>query len=101
MISSSITDGYPLVVCEALCLGVPVIATWCTGNRDVLCEGKYGLLVDNSEEGLFIGLKKILNSPQLYKDIKKKALLGKEEITYEERIKLIKDLIKKEEDKNV
>ena len=50
---------------------------------------------------MFIGLKKILNSPQLYKDIKKKALLGKEEITYEERIKLIKDLIKKEEDKNV
>lgn len=101
LISSSITEGYPLVICEALCLGVPVIATWCTGNRDVLCEGKYGLLVDNSEEGLFIGLKKILNSPQLYKDIKKKALLGKEEITYEERIKLIKDLIKKEEDKNV
>ena len=44
LISSSISEGYPLVSCEALSLGLPILATDCTGNRDVLQNGKYGLL---------------------------------------------------------
>lgn len=93
LISSSITEGYPLVVCEALSLGVPVMGTQCTGNIDVLGNGKYGMLVDNSEEGLFRGLKEILDSSLLYDKLKKKALLGADEIKYDERISLIKKLM--------
>ncbi|MGN0494640.1 MAG: glycosyltransferase [Lachnospiraceae bacterium] len=95
LISSSITEGYPLVLCEALSLGVPVIGTRCTGNIDVLNDGKYGMLVDNSEEGLFLGLKEVLDSPQLYEDLRKKSLLGETEIQYDERICLIKELMKR------
>lgn len=94
LISSSITEGYPLVSCEALSLGIPVLATDCTGNRDVLQNGKYGLLVENTEEGIFIGLKSILDSPQLFENLKEKAHLGLVECQFETRLKQIEHLLK-------
>ena len=99
LISSSITEGYPLVLCEALSLGIPILATDCTGNRDVLQNGKYGLLVENTEEGIFSGLKSILDSPQLYENLKEKACLGFVECQFETRLKQIEHLLKG--DKNV
>ncbi len=93
LISSSISEGYPLVSCEALSLGLPILATDCTGNRDVLQNGKYGLLVENTEEGIFLGLKSILDSPQLYEKLKEKAHYGFVECQFETRLKQIKDLI--------
>lgn len=93
LISSSITEGYPLVSCEALTLGIPVLATDCAGNRDVLQNGKYGLLVENTEEGIFNGLKSILDSPQLYENLKEKAHLGFVECQFETRLKQIEHLL--------
>ena len=93
LISSSISEGYPLVSCEALSLGLPILATDCTGNRDVLQNGKYGLLVENTEEGIFRGLKSILDSPQLYENLKEKAYLGFVECQFETRLKQIEHLL--------
>lgn len=93
LISSSISEGYPLVSCEALSLGLPILATNCSGNRDVLQNGKYGLLVDNTEEGIYCGLKSILDSPQLYKSLKEKARLGLVECQFEARLAQIEHLL--------
>ena len=93
LISSSITEGYPLVLCEALCLGLPILATNCSGNRDVLQNGMYGLLVENTEEGIFNGLKSILDSPQLYEELKEKALRGVVECQFKSRINQIEHLL--------
>lgn len=48
---SSNHEGQPMVLLEAMALGKPIIATDIDGNRGVL-EGRYGKLVENSEEGL-------------------------------------------------
>jgi len=52
---SSNYEGQPVVFYEAFALGRPVIATDIPANRDVLEDG-YGLLVDNSEDGLYRGM---------------------------------------------
>ena len=52
---SSNHEGQPMVLLEALTLGLPVIATDIVGNRSVL-EDKYGKLVENSEKGLVEGM---------------------------------------------
>lgn len=49
-----------MVLLEALILGKPIVATDIVGNRSVL-EGRPGLLVPNSEDGLVDGMKKFLD----------------------------------------
>lgn len=93
LISSSIAEGYPLVVCEALALSTPVIATRCSGNLDVLQNGKYGLIVENSEEGIYQGMKRVLDSADTYADLKKRARNASAELLYDERIDEIKKII--------
>jgi glycosyltransferase involved in cell wall biosynthesis len=61
-VSSSRTEGLPLVVAEALILGKPVISTRCSGPVELLDNGKYGMIVENSEEGLYKGVKQLLLS---------------------------------------
>lgn len=95
LISSSISEGYPLVSCEALALKIPILATECTGNSDVLKNGKYGLLVHNSEEGLYCGLKSILDSSSFYMQLKYKAILGSQDCKFQTRINQIKELLER------
>jgi len=59
-ISSSRTEGYPLVVVEALVLKKPVMVTE-TGAATVVGEGEYGLVVENSTRGIERGIVELLN----------------------------------------
>ena len=47
---SSDFEGLPLVVCESLVLGKPIVATRCTGPTELLGNGEYGVLVDCDDE---------------------------------------------------
>ena len=72
-VCSSVNEGFSLVIAEAMMLGLPIISTDCAGPNELLEFGKYGLLVDNSEEGLYEGLKKLLNNPSLLQEYKQKS----------------------------
>ena len=50
-----------MVLLEALTLGKPIIATDIVGNRSILGD-KYGLLVENSEQGLIDGFNQFLSN---------------------------------------
>ena len=60
-ICSSISESYSLVVNEALILNKIVISTRCGGPEEVLEQGRFGYLVDNDLESLYIGIKKYLS----------------------------------------
>ncbi|PEQ82867.1 CDP-glycerol--glycerophosphate glycerophosphotransferase [Bacillus sp. AFS006103] len=53
---SSHYEGQPMVLLEAMTLGMKILATDIVANRTVLEQGRYGLLVENSIEGLEKGL---------------------------------------------
>ena len=59
-VSSSYVEGLSMVIGEALILRTPVIATRCSGQVEALQRGKYGLLVENSERGIYEGMKSFL-----------------------------------------
>jgi len=42
----------PLLLIEALAMGLPVVATDISGNRDVIVHGMYGLLVPGDTTAL-------------------------------------------------
>ena len=61
-VCSSRAEGFSLVIAEAMTLGVPVVSTFCMGPNELLQDGKCGMIIENSEEGLYIGLKYALNN---------------------------------------
>ena len=74
LVCASYFEGYNLTVAEALILGTPVLSTNCTGPNEILDYGKYGMIVENSEEGLYDGLKQFCDNPGLLNEYKEKAL---------------------------
>ena len=72
---SSDFEGLPLVVCESLVLGKPIVATRCTGPTELLGNGEYGVLVDcDNEVQLKDALKSILADDNLCEYYSKKSL---------------------------
>lgn len=57
-ILSSRYEGFPTVLFEALTLKKNIIATDVSGVREMLLDGKLGMIVENSEEGIYEGMKK-------------------------------------------
>ena len=72
-VCSSRAEGFSLVIAEAMALGLPVISTYCSGPNELLQEGKYGLLVENSEDGLYAGLVNAVNNMEIMRDYAKVA----------------------------
>ena len=62
-------ESFGNVVIEALVLNVPVISTEVANIKNML-DKKYGMIVKNNEEGLYKGLKNILNSKNKLKEYK-------------------------------
>lgn len=58
-------ESFSLVLIESMALGTPVITTDCGGPADIVDGGKYGILVDNSAEGVYQGMKMVLDDKGL------------------------------------
>lgn len=64
-ILSSRYEGYPTVLFEALTLKKPIIATDVSGVREILQQGELGMIIENSEEGIYNGMKNFLINPHI------------------------------------
>lgn len=60
-ICSSLDEAYPLTVGEALILGRPVLGTDCAGIREWLEDSRYGIVMENSTDGIYEGMKQALH----------------------------------------
>ena len=58
-------ESFSLALLESMALKTPVITTNCGGPADIVDGGKYGILVDNSTEGVYQGMKMVLDNPTL------------------------------------
>jgi glycosyltransferase involved in cell wall biosynthesis len=71
---SSEREGMPLVLLEAMAMGLPIVATDVTGNRDVVVNGENGLLVPfNDADAFREALLKIKSDKKLYKRMSQNA----------------------------
>lgn len=59
-ILSSQFEGYPVVFVESQILGLPIITTNVSDSKKEIDE-KYGIVVENSEKGVYKGMKKFLD----------------------------------------
>lgn len=73
-LNTSEAEGYPLVICEALCLGLVIVATDISGASEILARSEYGLLVSEKEEDIYNGVKRLMDDAALREEYRAKAL---------------------------
>ena len=64
-VSSSYAEGFSSVITEALILGLPVVATDCSGVREQLGNSEWGLITANDDESLRVGIGQLASDEQL------------------------------------
>ena len=73
-ICPSFEEGFSTAATEALIVGTPVLTTLCSGMEEMLGKNnEYGIIVKNSEEGLYKGLKDVLQNTDKIRYYKEKA----------------------------
>lgn len=73
-ICSSLREGFSTAVTESLIVGTPVVSTLCSGAHELLGENnEYGIVVENSEDGIYEGLKEMLTNEDKLKYYKEKS----------------------------
>lgn len=68
-ILSSRYEGFPTVLFEAITLKKKIIATDVSGVKEMLNDGKYGIITENSEDGIYDGMKKAISEKTAFNDI--------------------------------
>lgn len=71
-ILSSRYEGFPTVLFEAITLKKKIISTEVSGANEMLKNGELGLVVENSEEGIYDGMKKALSEPEFFEQYTEK-----------------------------
>ena len=71
-ILSSRYEGFPTVLFEAITLKKRIISTEVSGSAEMLNNGELGLIVENSEEGIYEGMKKALSKPESFEKYSEK-----------------------------
>lgn len=93
MMVTSDFEGFCLVICEAMCLGVPVISTRTAGPSEIIGNNEYGILTDLSAEALFNALKQMVNNPEKRHAIAQKAQKRPDTYSVENTVQLLYKLI--------
>lgn len=92
-VCSSREEGMSTVVAESLILGVPVISTEVSGAKELLGDNdEYGLVVENSETGLYSGLKSLLDDKDLYERYRSAAVLRGSQLSDEATVGYTQEL---------
>ncbi|MBD5269080.1 MAG: glycosyltransferase [Bacteroides sp.] len=72
-VCSSFTEGYSTAVTESIIVGTPILTTDCSGMHEILGESGAGIIVENSDEALYCGLKNILSHTEAITVLRERA----------------------------
>lgn len=67
-------EGKPMAVTEAFMVGLPVLVTEYSSAREQIRDGVDGIITENSTEGIYRGLKSLLNNEFSLDELKKNVL---------------------------
>lgn len=93
-ICSSRGEGFSLVVAEAMTLGVPVLTVDCAGPEELSNKGEFAMLVENTDQALFEGLKQMIINNDLRNHYAQMASKGAHQFSlkiFMENLQLILD----------
>ena len=87
IVCSSRYEGMSTVVTEALILGKAIVTTPCTGMDELLGDSEFGLITGDSVEGIYQGMKNMLETPELRAEYARKAAVRGRDFSKEKLVK--------------
>ena len=98
IVCSSYSEGFSTMVTEALILGKPVVTTPCSGMDELLGDNEFGLITEDSVEGIHQGMKRMLEDAELRAHYAQKAAIRGKDFSKEKLVKeteqFFEDLLK-------
>ena len=79
-------EAFPLVVGESLIVGTPVVATDCAGVSEWLENGRYGVIMENSVDGIEQGMRTALEQPEVLKECRSRLPQAQGKISFEQAL---------------
>lgn len=93
-VCSSHREGFSTAVTEALIVGTPVVSTECSGAKELLGENnEYGIVVENSTEGIYQGMKKMLSDEKLLAHYKEQAKIRGNFFSREKTVRAVEEML--------
>lgn len=94
-VCSSHREGFSTAVTEAIIVGTPVVSTDCSGAKELLgYNNEYGIVVENTEEALYHGIKKMIADKDLYNKYKNGMSKRADKFCTSETVKKVEDMLK-------
>lgn len=93
-ICPSFEEGFSTAATEALVVGTPVVTTLCSGMKEMLGENnEYGIIVENSSEGVYEGLKEVVSKPELLEPYTRQAEIRGEKFSMQDTVDAVEDML--------
>lgn len=73
LVQTSESEAYGMTVAESLISGTPVVAGYYPALPEILSDGENGIIAENSADGIYSAIKRVLDDENLYKKIKSGA----------------------------
>lgn len=94
-VQSSLQEGMPLVIMEAMILGKAVLSTKNSGAIEILQDGKYGVLVEQNSESMAEQMLNLLQNSKRINELEKLSLERSQDFSREIAEKAIEKIIRK------
>lgn len=93
MVSCSDYEGFSLVICEAMSLGVPVVATKTAGPSEILGDNEFGVLCEHDDNSIYEAIVSMVKNKDKLAHYKQQALKKASSFSVEDTIKEIEKLM--------
>ena len=93
-VCASHSEGFSTAATEALIVGTPVVTTLVSGMTEMLGENdEWGIVTENDENALYLGIKKLLDDPSLLAHYKEKAAQRGKTFSTENTVKAVEEML--------
>jgi glycosyltransferase involved in cell wall biosynthesis len=73
-VMTSVSEGLPTALIEAMILGLPTVVTDCSGCREIAGQGEFSIMTPQTDIGIYQGLKEAINNPSKQTYFRDKSL---------------------------
>lgn len=92
-VCASLQEGFSTAATEALILGIPVCTVLVSGMREMLGDNEFGVIVENNDQALYLGIKRFLDEPKLLNYYQKQARKRGEVFKSDRTVSAVEDFL--------